>query len=216
VRASRTVVRPGRRNGGTTLVFKLSRPSVIRFTIVRVFPSCQRVGSFTVRGRRGVNRVPFRGRVRGKPLRDGTYRLRVRPKGARADVAVVTIVIVNGKKLTAAELRRARHASACRPSLIAAGDTTDDAAVATGGDRNGGGGKTVLDRARARIGMTAEAFSSSVGSIPGRLGDAADDAFSDPFVLIVIGLLTLSTATLGTLLLAQLTRMSGATDRSAR
>ncbi len=42
-----------------------------------------------------------------------------------------------------------------------------------------------------------------VGQIPDRIEAAADDPFSDPFVLIIIGLLTLTTAGLGTLLLAQ-------------
>jgi hypothetical protein len=214
VRASRTVVRPGRRNGGTTLVFKLSRPAVLRFTIVRVYPSCERVGSFSVRGRRGVNRVPFRGRVRGKPLRDGTYQLRIRPRGARADVAVVTLVIVNGKRMSSAELRRAQHASVCRSVEIAARGAEGDDATAARSDQSSGGGN-VLERARARIGKTADAFSANLGKIPDRLGLANDDPLSNPFVLIVIGLLTLSTATLGTLLLAQLVRSGETPDRTA-
>jgi hypothetical protein len=216
VRTTRTVVRPGRRNGGTTLVFKLLRPALLRFTIVRVYPTCERVGSFAVRGRPGVNRVPFRGRLRGRPLPDGTYRLRVRPKGARADVAVVTVVIVNGKRMTTAELSKARHASVCRSAEIAVGRGTSGDAVGGGSDQNTGGSKTVLERAKARITDTAEAFSANVRRIPGRLGAAADDPLSDPFVLIIIGLLTLSTATLGTLLLAQLVRMRELTDRTAR
>ena len=185
---------------------------MLRFTIVRVYPSCERVGSFVVRGQRGVNRVPFRGRVRGKRLPDGTYRLRVRPRGARADVAVVTVVIVNGERMTSADLRRARHASVCRAAELAA--ATDDDATAAGKDQSGGG--NVLDRARARIGDAAKAFSANLGRIPGRLGVGDDDPLSNPFVLIVIGLLTLSTATLGTLLLAQIVRSAEPTDRSAR
>jgi hypothetical protein len=214
VRTSRTVVRPNRKNGGTTLVFKLSRPALLRFTIVRVHPSCERVGSFAVRGRAGVNRVPFRGRVRGRPLPDGTYRLRIRPKGARADVAVVTVVIVNGKRITAAELRKARHASAC-----GAAETTDGTAAsgsAVGPGQSSSGDKTLLDRAREPIVDVAEGLATKVRELPGRLGAAADDPFSDPFVLIIIGLLTLSTATLGTLLLAQVVRASETTDRTAR
>jgi len=214
VRTSRTVVRPGRRNGGTTLVFKLSRPTVLRFTIQRVYPSCERVGSFSVRGRRGVNRVPFRGRVRGKPLPDGTYRLRIRPKGAPADVAVVTVVIVNGKRLSSAEVRKAQHASACRAVEIAAGGAAGDNAAAAGNAQRSDGGN-ILQRARARIGKTADAFSANLGKIPDRLGVADDDPLSNPFVLIVIGLLTLSTATLGTLLLAQLVRSGETPDRPA-
>ncbi len=216
MRASRAIVRPGRRNGGTTLVFKLSRPATLRFTIVRVYPSCERVGSFAVRGRAGVNRIPFRGRVRGRPLPDGTYRLRVRPKGARADVAVVTVVIVNGKRMTAAELRKAQHASACRSAETTVGSATSGTAVGPGSNQSTSGDKSVLDRAKEPIVNVAEGLATKVRELPGRLGAAADDPFSDPFVLIIIGLLTLSTAALGTLLLAQVVRVSDSTDRTAR
>ncbi len=215
VRTSRTVVRPNRKNGGTTLVFKLSRPTLLRFTIVRVHPSCERVGSFAVRGRAGVNRVPFRGRVRGRPLPDGTYRLRIRPKGARADVAVVTVVIVNGKRITAAELRKARHASACRSAESTVGTAASGTAVGPGSDQSAGGDKSVVDRAKEPIVNVAEGLATRVRELPGRLGAVTDNPFSDPFVLIIIGLLTLSIAALGTLLLAQVVRVSE-TDRTAR
>jgi hypothetical protein len=217
VRASRTVVRPGRKGGATTLVFKLSRPAVLRFTIVRVYPSCERIGSFSVRGHPGVNRVPFRGRLRGRALPDGTYHLRVRPKGARADVAVVTVVIVNGKRMSAAEVRKARHASVCR-SESAVGETIQASLASGDGGQSGespGGVEAVLDRAKKRIGKTATAFSAGVRELPRRLDESIDDPFS-PFVLIIVGLLTLAIATLGTLLLAQLARMSGMSDRTAR
>lgn len=184
-----------------------------------MYPSCERIGSFVVRGRPGVNRVPFRGRLRGRALPDGTYRLRVRPKGARADVAVVTVVIVNGKRISAAEIQKARHASVCRSPESAVGGETSQAAFASGdggrSSESSGGVQAIVDRTKARIGKTATAFSASVREIPERLGAAAEDPFS-PFVLIIVGLLTLATATLGTLLLAQLARMSGTSDRTAR
>lgn len=218
VRVTRTVVRPDRRNGGTTLVFTLSRPALVRFTIDRVYPTCKRIGSFTVRGRPGVNRVPFRGRVRGRPLPDGTYRLRVRPRGARQDAAVVTVVIVNGKRMSAAELRKAQHASVCGSVEIATTSPSSGTppSPAAGDDESPSGVVSVLTRARERIAETAEALVTGIRRIPGRLGAAADDPLSDPFVLIIIGLLTLATAALGTLLLMQLARMSGTTDRTAR
>jgi hypothetical protein len=150
-------------------------------------------------------------------LPDGTYRLRVRPKGARADVAVVTVVIVNGKKISAAEVRKARHASVCR-SESAAGETIQASLASGDGGQSGespGGVEAVLDRAKKRIGKTATAFSAGVRELPRRLDESIDDPFS-PFVLIIVGLLTLAIATLGTLLLAQLARMSGMSDRTAR
>ena len=179
-----------------------------------MFPSCERVGSFAVRGRAGINRIPFRGRVRGRPLPDGTYRLRVRPKGARADVAVVTVVIVNGKKMSAAELRKAQHATACRSAETTV--ATIGSAVGPGSNQSSSGDKSVLDRAKEPIVNVAEGLATKVRELPGRLGAATDDPFSDPFVLIIIGLLTLSTAALGTLLIAHVVRVSDTTDRTAR
>jgi hypothetical protein len=121
VRATRTTVRPHSKNGATTIVFRLARPSVVRFTVVRVYPTCERVGSFRVRARAGVNRVKFRGRLRGRPLDEGTYRLLVRPRGARADAAALKLVVVRGEPLSAQELREARNANVCGTSSAADG-----------------------------------------------------------------------------------------------
>jgi hypothetical protein len=168
-----------------------------------------------VNGRTGVNRVRFRGRFRGRPLADGTYRLRIRPRGARADVAAVTVVIANGKRMSAAELAKARRASVCHAAETVAVGARDDATAAAGDKRSGRGGGP-LDRTKAQIGDAADAVVTNLGRLPGRFGAAADDPLSDPFVLILIGLLTLSTAALGTLLLLQVVRMDGTTNRTAR
>ncbi len=100
------------KNGGTTLIFRLSRPAVLRITIVRVYPSCKRLGSFKVRAHAGVNRIRFRGRFRGRALPAGGYRLVVRARGAERDAATIPIVIARGKTSPAA-LREARTGSAC-------------------------------------------------------------------------------------------------------
>ena len=112
VRASKSIVRPGRRDGGTTLVFTLKKGTVVRFTIVRVYPSCERIGSFRVRAHAGINRVRFRGRLGGRPLAEGTYRVVAQARGQERAAATVTIVVVRGK-MSSAELRRARRANAC-------------------------------------------------------------------------------------------------------
>ncbi len=85
------IVRRGR--AGTTLRFRLSRPALIRFTIVRgggapgdfapkmwpgrFGPNTARRsttgGRFSARGRRGLNRLRFSGRVRGRPLAPAAY-----------------------------------------------------------------------------------------------------------------------------------------------
>jgi len=107
----------------TTIVFRLARPAVVNFTVVRVFPTCERLGVFRVRAHAGVNRVPFRGRLHGRPLSEGTYRLLVRARGRRADAAAVKIVVLDGPPLSRERLRAAREANVC-------GSATDEATAA--------------------------------------------------------------------------------------
>lgn len=85
----------------------------MRFTVVRVYPTCERVGAFRVRAHAGVNRIKWRGRLRGMPLAAGTYRLLVRVRGAGRDVAALKLVVVRGEPLSARELRKARNANVC-------------------------------------------------------------------------------------------------------
>lgn len=87
-----------------------------------------------MRARAGVNKVTFRGRLRGKPLPEGTYRLLVRARGAASDAAAVTIVVDRGRPLGPAELRAARSANVCGLRSTVDGETAETrAAVAAGG-----------------------------------------------------------------------------------
>ena len=63
------IVRRGRT--GAALRFRLSKPALVRFAIR---PGGERV-RFQVRGRRGLNRMRFSGRIRGRALADGAYTL---------------------------------------------------------------------------------------------------------------------------------------------
>jgi hypothetical protein len=127
VRSTRPTVRPDRRNGATTIVFRLSRPAVVRFTVVRVSPTCERIGAFRVRAHAGVNRVPFRGRLQGRALSQGTYRLLVRALGAGADAAALNVVVVRGKPLSVEELRQARRANVCGVTTTVDGEAAETA-----------------------------------------------------------------------------------------
>jgi hypothetical protein len=84
---------------GTTLVFVLDKAGRVRFTVRRPAPSCGVVATFTVRGHRGVNRVRFTGRVHGRTLAPGRYRIEARIVGAplRGVVASTTVVITRKK-----------------------------------------------------------------------------------------------------------------------
>jgi hypothetical protein len=79
-----------RGRGGTALRFRLSRAALVRFEVVRVAAEPEDLapktthsgerfaggGRFAVRGRRGLNRLRFSGRVRGRPLAPGAFVLR--------------------------------------------------------------------------------------------------------------------------------------------
>jgi hypothetical protein len=75
---------------GTSLRFRLSRPAKVEFRVtsprlpgpsvprtptIRAPLARQGIGRFSVRGRRGANRLRFTGSLRGRPLPTGRYRL---------------------------------------------------------------------------------------------------------------------------------------------
>jgi hypothetical protein len=62
------VMRTGRT--GTSLRFRLSRPATVVFRVTG-----RATGRFSIRGRRGLNRLRFTGRLRGRALSPGPYRL---------------------------------------------------------------------------------------------------------------------------------------------
>lgn len=225
VRATKTVVRPGRKNGGTTIAFTLSRRGIVRFTVVRVYPSCKRIGSFTVRAHEGANRVRFRGRLGRRPLPEGTYRLLVQVRGQEDAVASVPIVVARGR-VSAKELRRARRANSC--SSAEARTIAAAVGVGSGGTDDGsresavGGslGERVIEPvvgAARGVARAAIEVANTGRSIPGRIGDSAgENPFADPVVLTMVGLILLGITLLGTLVLLNLVRIAGLRDRMFR
>ena len=175
---------------------------------MRVYPSCKRLGSFTVRAHAGVNRVRFRGRFRGRALPAGGYRLVVRARGAERDAAAIPIVIARGKTSPAA-LRKARNGSTCTEPIADLGVVS---APGEGSDQGSSGGRS--ERAElpiaTAVGAVAGATKTVLDGVTGRITDAVEESpVDDPFVLTVIGLLLLVIAVLGTLLLSQVVRTLG-------
>jgi hypothetical protein len=216
VQASKPVVRPGRRNGGTTLVFTLRRGSVVRFTVVRVYPSCERVGSFTVRAHAGRNRVRFRGTLGGRALAEGTYRLVAQARGRETAAATVTIVVARGNT-SARELRRARGANTCSVTQAREIETAIGAAPARSAPTAGGGGgvkaRVISDPV---LGAAKTVVKKAKGVTAGLAEAVEENVFADPFVLLIVGLFTLAFALLGTLVLLQVARMMGFRDSGLR
>lgn len=59
-------------------------------------PSCGVVGRFSVRGRRGTNRVGFTGRLRQRTLGPGAYRITARTRAGTAPRPVVVLIEPTG------------------------------------------------------------------------------------------------------------------------
>ena len=95
------------------LRFVLSRPAVVEFVVLRVAPDCTQVGRFRVAGRAGVNRVPFRGRLRGRFLPPGAYRIQARTLPRGRALAETRLVIFE-RKPHPAELAAAQASNTCR------------------------------------------------------------------------------------------------------
>lgn len=191
VRATSPTVRPDSKNGATTIVFRLAKASVVRFTVVRVYPTCERVGVFHVRAHAGANRVKFRGRLTRRPLEDGTYRLFVRARGAGEDAAALRLVVVRGKPLSAKELRVARDANVCGAISTVDGEL---AKTALGGSTSpGADGSSVSgsapDRAEASVAGGAGNIGRGAKTLGARFTRAIEDPASvHPFVWAALAL----------------------------
>jgi hypothetical protein len=218
LRASKSVVRPGRRDGGTTLIFTLKKGTVVRFTIIRVYPSCQRIGSFSVRAHAGINRVRFRGRLGGRPLAEGTYRLVAHARGQETAAATVTIVVVRGK-MSSAELRRARRANACSASeaheidtaigVARTGSSNDHPAVKTKSvtDPVVGAAKAVVKKAKAVV--------KKAKALPSAVGGAVNDGLSEAWIVLIAVISALTFTLLG-MLAPGIVRMMGLGNQRLR
>jgi hypothetical protein len=112
---TRTWVRSGSRRSAAKIVFRLRRGGIVHFVVTQVSPRCRRVGAFSVRAHRGLNEVPLRGRLHGRPLPVGTYVLSATLRGRPL---VGATLVVSASRPTARELVRARSRNACAAVLV--------------------------------------------------------------------------------------------------
>jgi hypothetical protein len=115
----------------TTFTFVLPAASRVVFTVNQVSPACRGEGRFTVRGHAGLNRVRFAGRIHGRQLGPGTYRISARTHSGRV-VQRAILVIVAGGAPSSDELAAARASNACQ-GTTAADDSTASAPSRTTG-----------------------------------------------------------------------------------
>ena len=64
-----------RSSAGASLEFRLSRPAKVGFRVASAGVPGPLLGRFSIRGRMGLNRLRFSGRLRGRALPTGSYRL---------------------------------------------------------------------------------------------------------------------------------------------
>ena len=102
----------------TTLTFRLPEGARVVFTVTQVSPVCRLAGTFTVHGHPGLNKVPFKGRLRGRQLPSGTYRISARTRGGT--VLRVTVVIVESGIPSPTELETAKRSNVCGASAALA------------------------------------------------------------------------------------------------
>jgi hypothetical protein len=108
-----------KRRRTTNLTFVLKRAGRVVITVNQISPACVGIGRFSVAGRAGLNRVLFRGVVRGRRLTPGTYRISIRSPGGRV-VRRVILVVVDGSAPTPDELRALRTSDVCPVGASAA------------------------------------------------------------------------------------------------
>ncbi|MFY9578001.1 MAG: hypothetical protein WAQ33_01620 [Gaiellaceae bacterium] len=94
------------------LTFRLKHKARIRFTVVQVSPVCRTVGSFSVVGHRGINRVRFNAKLHGRLLPPGTYRIDARTRDRQAVLHLVVVIVASGTPSSTA-LSTARHSDVC-------------------------------------------------------------------------------------------------------
>lgn len=158
--------------------FSLGRPAIVRFSIRQEAPSCVVVGSFAVRGHRGVNRVRFFGRYRGTPLPPGTYTLTATTGRGdrRVRLGRVTVVIV-GRGADPAGARA--QPTTC---VSGAGGRDSDASSAFFGGDEGQGLPAEEQGVAGTSSDTASATKSAAGSAFGG-GEVADGSARDGRIL---------------------------------
>ena len=126
------------------------------------------------------------------------------------------IVIARGRA-TAAELRRARTASACSTQIADLGQDEADPATSAGGDDRGtldaalstveAGIKAPIVGAGGVLSAGAKSVSRTARDLSSGLKSTVADPFKDPVVLTIVGLMAFFISLLGLLILAYFVRV---------
>jgi hypothetical protein len=94
----------------------------VRFLVIGPAPSCQVAGRFVLAGHKGLNKVAFRGRVRGRRLGPGIYTIVPQPAAGSRRLPRAVAVAINGRGIRPTAPVRWRNcdpAAAASPALTA-------------------------------------------------------------------------------------------------
>lgn len=105
----------------------LPAAGVVELRVTQVAPVCRGVGRLVVRGHEGRNVIRFRGRVGGRTLEPGTYRIVPRVRGGR-QLKSVLVVVVAGRAPAPGEVASGRAADTC---AAASSDSSGSSASAS-------------------------------------------------------------------------------------
>lgn len=157
------------------------------FAIDQLSPDCRYVGKFLVRAQAGRNRVRFRGRLRGRMLEPGTYRLTARPRRAPARrLTGVTVVIVE-RTPAPEQIAAARASNVCPdgvPPSVSAASQRDGAANPESKKTSGVAGVQASRPPR-------DALREDSGSFGAGFGTVSAAARSVPPMIFALGLLAI-------------------------
>ena len=146
MRATRTrfSTRGPKSQRGTVIRFRLRKPGTVELVVRADSSACKIVGRKRVRGHAGRNRVPFNGRVNGRPLAAGKYTITVVVVrgGHRTQVGTLAVEIVpTGRHLTRAQQTGPVNTSCFFAGAATSGSTSILVALAVPFvDGSGGGG----------------------------------------------------------------------------
>ncbi len=168
------------------LAFVLPKADRI-FLIVRgPAPSCKIAGYIPVRGRKGVNRVYFAGRVHGRQLDPGVYLISLSPNRRLVPGAPTEYVRVVSQRRSQPLPDSARKPS-CREAGALAADST--AGIPLAGALPSLPTPTVRPApAQPAASLNEERDDGAAGLLPdaGVLGAATDEAAEEPFLAIAV------------------------------
>jgi hypothetical protein len=192
-------IRGPRARRSVRISFWLARPTAVVVRVDQVAPDCRYAGKFLVRGHAGRNVVRFRGRLRGRTLQPGTYRVVAHPRGQRAyRLERATVVVLERPPGGAAEVRAASTRNVCPSGLSPS--QVEFTAVPVSKDTQAGNGKGVAG-ATARSGrgglLDAEGpIGKPLGQAAGTIENAARSIPPALFAMVALAVLLLALASM--------------------